>query len=154
MDWWSEDGCDEILFARIEKSADSADLARAAPSAWAKFIEVVMPAHTNIAFDTVRVEVWPDTGRTIIFPALEPCSERIDVLSLDIRWEALEAAVVAVDEELDEDDPSYDSLVRTNVNKFVELLRAAAARAPWPSGVEIRYLEWGVELLAVDHVKP
>jgi hypothetical protein len=40
--------------------------------------DTVIPAHTGIMWDYMRVEFWPDSGRIIAFPAMLGKSERID----------------------------------------------------------------------------
>lgn len=153
MMWSREDGCDDVLFARVAAHASADARSRAAESVWTTFIDQVLPAHATVEFDAVRVEIWPDTGRTILFPALEPLTDRVDVLSLDVTWEDLEELVRVLDETLDEDDPSHDDQVRAKVNEVVEVLRRTARDVHWPRATEVRYLEWGEELLASDVVK-
>lgn len=45
---------------------------------WEKYLEDAAPANAEVAWDHLRVEMWLDSGRVILFPTVSPYRYRIE----------------------------------------------------------------------------
>ncbi|GIW80232.1 MAG: hypothetical protein KatS3mg105_2039 [Gemmatales bacterium] len=73
MDWQELKG--NFSMATVE-SGDSID--QAMSEFCRRIREKVIPGNDGVAWDYLRVEFWPDSGRMIVFPASSSSSERIE----------------------------------------------------------------------------
>jgi hypothetical protein len=58
--------------------AGTASFADAAPELWRKFLEASAPLNADLSWDHLRVEIWLDSGRVILFPATALFRHRIE----------------------------------------------------------------------------
>ncbi len=76
-----------------------------AKAIWDKLFNSVLIRHQHELWDSIRVELWPDSGRVILFPSKIGMNRRIEIAALEVTvtalleyWEKMNEADVSDDE--------------------------------------------------------
>ncbi|MEL6548101.1 MAG: hypothetical protein AAFQ82_25975, partial [Myxococcota bacterium] len=70
------------------------------------------PANAGVMWNRVRVEIWADTGRVLLFPADGATNERVEKAGLCLYMQELQAKYEEL-ERLDED--SFEAALTTEL---------------------------------------
>lgn len=137
MKWEAERDPDGhvVLCAEADDSSDRM-IARALDEAMAVVAREVLPAHAAEDWEVLRVELWPDTARMLVYPATRAATDRIDRCMVQLTWPVLRRAwdrFEAADEE-DEDEEARFEEVR---DRFADAFVQAFARSGLRCAVEI-----------------
>jgi hypothetical protein len=95
--------------------------------------EQLIPYHESksISWDHIRIELWEDTGRFIIFPASTKPEYRIDLAVYEIKCSYIEQEVVLLDKSnLSDDD--YDTKILNLINEMAQVANKAFSTSALP----------------------
>lgn len=104
IDWRRLPGGEEYYTARVTAEHELHDALR---SMWRTVCELALPVHEASEWAMLKVEMWPDSGRIIAFPAIDSLNRKdrggceLMVEPLFEFWEKLA--------ESDESDESFES---------------------------------------------
>lgn len=109
-----------------------------------KIVVDVIPKHSNLEWDHLRVELWPDSGRVIVFPALDSNANRIDVAGCQIVFASLLSEYETLADS-DMPDEEFDSVLQAEEQRWIDQLIAGARQgglrdtrmAFWESGSKL-----------------
>jgi hypothetical protein len=124
-DWraWADDGSDDELCASFE-------------SLWSTLRTEGLASQID-RWDHLRLEIWADSGRVIVFPARSPFRERIDNVCFQLEVPRL----LRLFEELDGD--ALYAQVSALEKRIVALARKAYRRADWRDAPPVRCWSYG-----------
>lgn len=83
MSWENESGISTLKVAKEDSiEASLRDL-------WTKVSSELLPLHKEVPWDHMRIEIWGDSGRILLFPASSRESSRIEKLVYQIVFQQL-----------------------------------------------------------------
>ncbi|MCJ8337094.1 MAG: hypothetical protein MJK10_01360 [Pseudomonadales bacterium] len=101
--------------------------------------ESLVSQHQTNSWDTIRFELWNDTGRVLIFPSLGSTPYRIDQCGIEITCdEVLNTIFEATNSDMPESE--YELLESGISAKIVEYIFSASAVVP---SAQIAVFEYG-----------
>lgn len=109
--------------------ADAGDTPRsdAMVELWQVFTDDVLPRNEYVDWDYVKIEIWSDAGRVIVFPASSLSKWRIEKASCDVTFSDLLASYDELaDAEID-DDMFEEQIAELHIIWACELERTARA---------------------------
>lgn len=110
--------------------AEKSPINQAAQELWRKYIEDAASKNKEISWDHLRVEVWLDSGRIILYPAMSPFRQRIEKSACQISCpDLLESFNEMADSKKDDE---FDVWHTQAVDKVVSLVSKAAKEAGLP----------------------
>ncbi len=116
---------DAFLTAELTGALDAEAARSAFRDVWSFFVCEIEPNHNGIPWDYVRVEVWSDSSRLLLFPATNGVNKRIEKSGLQVvlrMWNTLW-------DQMDEDgvsDEEFTAAVRAEEAKVAKWLLEAA----------------------------
>ena len=101
---------------------------------WEFVVTDILPLNSNVSWDFVKVELWADSGRIIVFPASSQGKFRIEkavcqvfLPSLLEESELLDGEFSDEDGDLeDEDDEAFDQAAAEMEMRWIDAVEAAA----------------------------
>ena len=91
----------------------------------------ILPEHAG-KWDHVKVEIWPDSGRVIAYPAHSAKPRGVDRERIDIQCEELEERYYGIDSE---SDAAFDAALEALVSEVEEMISSAMSVADFRSVV-------------------
>lgn len=117
---WTEERDRSRVFYRSAAATD-ADLAEAFKELRRKLVTDVLPKHASSDWDALRVEIWPDSGRLIVYPGRAGSAARSEKAGCELAiqslldfWEVLRGS--------DIDDDAFAQRVRAEEKRIATLL--------------------------------
>ena len=121
---------------------------QAAFELWQKYCEDVAPANATVTWDHLRVEMWLDSGRVILFPTMSPFRHRIEKAVCQIICPDLlnfyETLI-----EADIPDNEFEVALSKKEQEVADLLSTAAKQMNLPARLSlqsVRVLYYGADL--------
>ena len=131
MEWASDQGVSsapEFFFATMSGGERRVALGEM----WRFFASTVVAANRDVRWDVVRVEIWADTGRVLVFLSNVAFDKRIEkaglcliIPALQVRYEKLER----LDEEL------FEAALTTEIKELADDILATARSARMVQGL-------------------
>lgn len=149
---WKMSGAKNAAFDYIG-DAEALPLKAAVYELWKKYTEDCAPKNMSVMWDYLRVELWLDSGRIILFPAASASKNRIERSACQITCRELLAAFDKMAVSMPDDQ--FDSWHAQAVENVVAVLSQAAKQTNLPhqlgrSEVRIRYFSYGGEEAAIN----
>ncbi len=111
--------------------AETIPVRDAARELWEKYLADASPQNIEIGWDHLRVELWLDSGRIILFPAISPFRRRIEKSACQITCpDVLNFYETLLEAGLPDKD--FESQLARKENEIVELLSTTAREAHLP----------------------
>jgi hypothetical protein len=91
MDWVKKDYGKVVVWhttipgQTIAKSA----VEQAFAEMWKLFVEKVIPLHSEVKWNVYRVEIWPDSGKLLLFPGCKGAAKYVHLAGCEVLVEAL-----------------------------------------------------------------
>jgi len=123
VDWTTETTGDLLVFEAQAKDQNAAARLAVAADVWAMAEREILPRHQPDEWDVLRLEVWPDSGRTILFPARDPYEERTDKALAQVHWPSLQDTWDACESDDSIDDDAFDAIVVGAVDLIIRALK-------------------------------
>jgi hypothetical protein len=114
--------------------AQTLSVSQAAQELWRKYIEDAAPKNKEVTWDYLRIEVWLDSGRIILFPATNPFRRRIEKSACQISCPDLLGSFNEMADSKSDDE--FDVWHTQTVDKVVGLVSQAAKDVNLPDKLE------------------
>lgn len=129
--------------------AEGTALVAAAVELWRKYVEDAAPKNAEIAWDHLRVEIWLDSGRVILFPSPSPFRNRVERAACQITFPEVLASYNEISGSAMSDD-EFERWAKVTEMKIANLVSEAAKQAHLPERlgrpqVRITYYSCGGE---------
>ena len=147
MQWLQRSSADPTVFEAEAVDASPEQRETSAAELWTVLESKILPLHTREDWDVLRLEVWSDSARTIVFPAKLPFLELTENALLDLHWPALQELWDRRDQGGARDDDAFDAQVGDVVNAMVAALSATFARSSLRGIARVDCYLFGEELL-------
>ncbi len=128
--------------------AEASPVPEAVQELWRKYVEDASPKNAEIAWDHLRVELWLDSGRIILYPAIAPFRQRIERSACQMACPDLVNFYDRLIESNLPDDKLEEQLTGKE-NELVELLSTSARKMKLPELLcrqSVRVLCYGADL--------
>lgn len=122
----TDSGVTQIVAVADDSSSER--MIRSMEDVWMKFERDVLSLHDSADWDHVRAEVWSDSARLFVFPALSPFERRTERALVTVKWPSL-ASVWARFDEI-EDGRESDSLAAKSVDISRDIIRCVREVSP------------------------
>ena len=123
--------------------AQATPISAATKELWLKYLKDAAPLNAGVSWDHLRVEIWLDSGRIILFPSPSPFRCRVEKAMCQIVCPDL---LASYDETADSNlsDDAFDSWAKQATEKVAGLLSQSAKDVKLPERlgrpeVRIRY---------------
>jgi hypothetical protein len=117
---WAEEKDRSRVFYRAAAAID-ADLAEALKELRRKLVTDVLPKHASSDWDALRVEIWPDSGRLIVYPGRAGSAARSEKAGCELAIQSLLDSWESLGES-DIDDGAFAQRVRAEEKRIAALL--------------------------------
>jgi len=147
VDWTANTTDDLLAFeAEAQDGSPAAQLASAG-AVWALLADKILPRHQPEEWNVLRLEVWPDSGRTIVFPARDPYEERTDRALAQVHWPVLQATWDDCEADDSVDDEAFDAMIADVTNLIVRAFEQSFEQSTLRDRVRVDCYSYGEELL-------
>jgi hypothetical protein len=129
-------------------NAESNLLPDAMRGLWIKYLADAAPVNANIVWDHLRVELWIDSGRIIIFPARSALKARIELAVCQMFFPSLQRFyenLIGIDLA----DDQFESTLEAKEKEVIELVSKIGSELGIPERLErpfVRVLYFGTDL--------
>ena len=128
--------------------AGKASLKEAFRELWEKYVRDAMPLNACVVWDHVRVELWLDSGRVILFPAMSPFRKREEKAMCQITCpELINFYETLIEADLSDD--KFEAAISEKEREIAETLCATAREISLPECIgkhSVRVLYYGADL--------
>lgn len=131
MQWVRRDAADGDFTIEATALDDSAAaVASSCADIW-KRLETEVLTRQQSPWDLVRLEVWPDSGRSILFPSRSPFTDRSDEALAQVQWPHLVSLWNACEGDDGLSDDEFDHRIDAAVAALLDSFEAAYRAHPW-----------------------
>lgn len=76
---------------------------------WKLMVSDVVPLNAAVEWDFIKLEIWPDSGRLIAFPASSQSRFRVEMAVCQVFFPSLLQAYEEIDDEIDDGDEDEEA---------------------------------------------
>jgi hypothetical protein len=117
--------------------------------AWLVVRDELLPRHAELGWDALRVEVWTDTARTVVFPVRRSAAQRIDVAVVEVIWPRLYEVWETAEGDPNVSDEEFAARIEPIVQTILDALQAAFHETAWDAAFAVECYRFEKELLRV-----
>ncbi|MDH5493668.1 MAG: hypothetical protein OEY14_17070 [Myxococcales bacterium] len=144
---WTQNTTEDLLAFEAEADEEVAEQLACAAAVWALAERELLPRHGSEEWDVLRLEVWPGSARTILFPAREPYEQRTDRVLAQVHWPGLQATWDACESDDALDDEAFDARIGAAVDSIVRAFRDAFEQSSLRDRLRVDCYSYGEEHL-------
>ena len=103
---------------------------------WRLISSDILPLNSEVEWDYIKLEIWPDSGRIIAFPASSQSRFRVEMAACQVFFPLMLQAYEEIDDENLEDEEAEEQFCEAVSNLVKEWVHKAevAARTAFPDG--------------------
>lgn len=137
LEWKTDESESVTVFEANVTGASDRAIDESAAAIWRLFQQEVLPRHERSDWHVVRLEFWPDSGRSILFPAKKPFRDRTEKAMVDVCWSGLLQLWETLEADESISERTFDKRIRTHVETLLRGFRNTFDKTALASAVRV-----------------